>query len=146
MFKFDVQDNTGLDSLVKEVETAFRKTLEKELPIISEEVKRKTKSGADYEGNAFTKYSDAHRRTKERVLGTASPVNLTFTGRMLNSIRHKVTGNLTGEVGPTGSDNVAKASWNQGENKNIPPRFFTAVDNKQITRFIRTLLNFINTR
>jgi len=49
-------------------------------------IARRTTRGVDFEGDAFTEYSDGYRIQKAKEVG-AGPVNLTLSGQMLNDIK-----------------------------------------------------------
>lgn len=59
----------------------------KEIGLLARErIVRRTLSGQDADGNAFTPYSPEYRALKQQELGSASPVNLQVSGRLLEGI------------------------------------------------------------
>lgn len=63
------------------------KELMREIGLLARErIIRRTLSGLDMEGKAFRPYSADYRATKARELGSADPVNLQVSGRMLQRL------------------------------------------------------------
>ncbi len=63
------------------------KQLMKEVGLLARErIIRRTLSGEAVDGSAFVPYSQDYRATKAAELGSASPVNLQVSGRMLQGI------------------------------------------------------------
>lgn len=61
----------------------------------------RTKSGKNVKGQSFPRYTEGYRKFKAKRGLPTSPVNLTFTGRMLNSVKGvvRVKGNkIEGEI------------------------------------------------
>lgn len=52
-----------------------------------ETIVRRTRQGVGSQGQALAPYSQGYARLKAAELGTASPVNLTVSGDMLNSLQ-----------------------------------------------------------
>ena len=49
-------------------------------------IRTRTERGIDKDGNAFVAYTPKYAELKAKELGSASPVNLTVSGRMLNDM------------------------------------------------------------
>jgi hypothetical protein len=63
------------------------KALMREVGLMARErIVRRTLSGIDMEGRAFQPYSAAYSEAKAKELGSASPVNLQVSGRMLQGL------------------------------------------------------------
>ncbi len=63
------------------------KELMRELGLLAREtILRRTLSGIDADGVPFASYSDGYATQKTNELGSASPVNLQVSGRMLEGI------------------------------------------------------------
>jgi hypothetical protein len=61
--------------------------LMREVGLLARElVVRRTLRGVDMDGNPFRPYSAAYTRQKAEALGSASPVNLQASGRMLQGL------------------------------------------------------------
>ena len=93
--------------------------LEKEFGIaVSDEVTRmikRTQSGADKDNKQFVKYSDSYAKYKKKKGRNISPVDLTFSGRMLRAITYKTFKqgtNYIAEVFFNGSKEEQKAKGN----------------------------------
>ena len=62
--------------------------LMKEVGLLARElILRRTRRGVSAEGTPFAPYSPEYRALKALQLGSASPVNLTASGGMLNALR-----------------------------------------------------------
>jgi hypothetical protein len=63
------------------------KELMKEIGLLAREaIIRRTLSGVDADGVPFAAYSDGYAAQKAAALGSAAPVNLQVSGRMLQAI------------------------------------------------------------
>lgn len=63
------------------------KEVMKEIGLLARErIIRRTLSGTDADGRPFQAYSPEYRALKAKELGSASPVNLQVSGRMLQGI------------------------------------------------------------
>ena len=61
--------------------------LMRELGLLARErIIRRTLSGLDETGRSFTPYSEGYAKQKAAALGSASPVNLQVSGRMLQGL------------------------------------------------------------
>lgn len=86
---------------------------------ISDEATRivvRTQRGLDVDGNPFPEYSKQYAKVRRNAGRRTSPVDLTFTGQMLNSIQTRVTralGKITGEIFFSSASEAAKARGNQ---------------------------------
>jgi hypothetical protein len=145
--KFEIKNNANIRGMVKGVEDSFRRTLELSMPTLKNGIQARTKSGQDVKNNSFQGYSNAYEAAKARALGSASPVNLTYSGDMLNSLKTRVDANkLQGTISVTGQFNQQKAKWNQEGTATVAPRKFLGLDSKQIQRLIRDFVNQLNKR
>lgn len=72
-------------NLVKEIETRFKAQGAKSV----ESIVKRTKSGKNVSGQNFPRYTEGYRKQKSRAGLPTSPVDLTFSGRMLGSLKHK---------------------------------------------------------
>ena len=55
--------------------------------MVRERIVRRTRQGLDADGMAFAPYSPEYAKRKAASLGSASPVNLTVSGAMLNQLQ-----------------------------------------------------------
>ena len=145
--KFEVKNNANLRGIVKNVEDSFRRTLELSLPTLKFGIQARTKSGQDKDNKSFDKYSNIYAAAKARALGSASPVNLSFTGDMLNSLKTRVDANkLQGIISVTGQFNQQKSKWNQEGTNTVASRKFLGLDSKQIQLLRRNFIDILNSR
>lgn len=143
----EVTDNVRIDRLVDQVKKEIQDGLSRELPIIRREIVERTRSGNDADGGSFASYSDAYAKAKAAALGSSTPVNLTVTGGMLDSMATRVVNNaegVFGEITIEGSFNQDKAVWNQGGNPAIPARRFMALSTEQRDRILSIISNALD--
>ena len=93
-----------------------------------EMIDNRTTSGFDVNGNRFKRYSKAYADYRVEKGRNVYPVDLQFTGRMLNSMRAKKTSYWTRLVFFRGAENSKKAAMN---NKS---REFFGLNNKEQSR------------
>jgi hypothetical protein len=143
------------DKLSKTMRTAVdNKVLNKLGEFTVNIVQRRTRLGYGVDDNfeerrKLARLSDKYVQSRRKYAGLSSTTtpkksNLTRTGQMLESLRHKVKGN-TVEIRPTGRRSDGKtnedvAYYNAIGGRNKPPRIFNNVSRlefQQILRFYR---------
>lgn len=143
MIKVETKFRTSFNQVVNKVRTEVAEALREALPEEQKEIVQRTQSGQSVEGGGFAPYSSAYARAKARLVGSASPVNLTLTGAMLGSLKNRVRrvsgGQVEGTIEVTGGFNRNKAEWNQGGNENIPARRFMGLSREQTRRLNRVV-------
>ena len=96
-------------------------------------IKERTESGVDFEGREFAAYSEKYRKRKERRLGSAHPVNLRWSGSMLNGMRASTTGDRIGRIGFKGASDAEKAfAHASGSGNNLPVRDFLSTTQEEL--------------
>jgi hypothetical protein len=88
-----------------------------------ERIKQRTAAGVDFEGHPFMPYSQGYVKRKARKLGSASPVNLRYSGSMMNGLRAATSGDRTGMIRVQPRD-ARKASAHVGGEGRMPVRDF----------------------
>ncbi len=132
-----VTNNLDLEARVKRVQDEIAAGLSRILPTLRREIVERTQSGNSFDSGPFPGYSDSYAKAKAAALGSSTPVNLTLSGDMLNSITTTVRNDSRGVYGTievTGDFNREKARWNQGGNSSIPPRRFMGLTDDQKAR------------
>ena len=141
-----IPDLSGINARIKESVT---KTLGEVLEEIKSEVISKSKSGVDYEGNAFPNYSKSYEEFKRKSLGQSGTPNLTKTGEMLESLTTEIEDQgqqIIGKVKIGGAFNQDKARWNQGVNPKIPARRFMGIGDNLKANIIKKIKGSIITK
>lgn len=128
-----VKNNTNLGPLLERLKDVSR-VIEGALPELREEIIARTRSGRDVDGGAFAPYNERYAERKEQVSPFgASPVSLSLSGDMLDSMSARMSGR-DGVIRIEGEFNQAKAEYNQGVNARIPSRRFMALSAEQMSR------------
>jgi len=78
----------------KNLKKNYKKQILKEMKALAEDGKKqiikRTKAGKNEKGQNFPRYTPAYAKYKRKLGLSTSPVNLTLTGKMLNSIETRV--------------------------------------------------------
>jgi phage gpG-like protein len=133
---FEVKNANVVIKLVTDRIDAIEKAFE---PILQDETTRmvqRIQSGKDVDGNPFTPYTPEYEKFKSAKGRKTSPVDLTFTGNMLNAITSKVekfADKIVGTIFFNSAREAAKARGNQDK------RPFFGLSEEQVQRITEKL-------
>lgn len=93
----------------------------------------RTQSGTDVTGGSFAPYSEGYAKARTKAGRRSSPVDLTFTGQMLQAITtavRKVGSAIEGRIFFADAESATKARYNQEDNE----RRFFGLSDEQMNR------------
>lgn len=114
----------SLEGLFKEVAQEFPDMVQTAATTAKALLKNRiTNEGLTAEAVAFPVYSEGYKKFKEKEGKYTGKTNLTFTGRMLNSLKIVETGHgkdgYFATVGASGQDNIDKLNFNEEHYHNV---------------------------
>lgn len=130
----------NLDIVIRVAEDRFKEAEARFEQAVDDEVTRmvaRTRSGKDINGQAFAPYTKAYAKTREKKGRKTSPVDLTFSGKMLSAVTTKTerTGDKTSvSVFFNSVKEALKARGNQAK------RFFFGFSEEQKERIRRKIV------
>lgn len=125
--------------IVRAVKDRLERMIERLDVAIADEATRivvRTRKGLDVNGNPFAEYSPKYAKHRQKRGRKTDPVDLTFTGNMLNAIQTKVERTADGATGTIffgSAREAAKAAGNQER------RQFFGLSDEQVARLKRKL-------
>lgn len=111
-------------------------TMKQQIPLISSEIKKRTRKGLSVDGGSFSGYSSPYARKRKSLGLSTAPVDLTRSGKMLSFIEkiEQSEGIVSGTISVPDSADKYAAAHNSGIGKQ-PLRNFMGLSRQQIVNF-----------
>lgn len=96
---------------IEQINTNLRRTMAREIEFAKSELISRTQSGLDANDAPFAPYSDEYRKQRAKGGRSEAPVDLTYSGQLMQAIQSKV------EVGAEGVTGVIYITPGRGDGK-----------------------------